>query len=510
LTNLTRFLKTKNKGEIALMLTIVMLAAASIFYANKIADRIQMQEQAQVILWAKAIGEKAKILKLSNEIFLKLAEEERKKVEITSKATQLLANENHDENTTSLFLNIITLNNQIPLIQTDENFVITDFKNIEKNIQRGMVLDKPKYPDFFKYKPIEVFFSDKKNFIFYKESIIYQNISTLIDQSSDQFIGEITNNTSLLPIVLMDKNNKLIQSSNIPEDIKADRKKFDNYVLELTGSQEPIVLDIEPRNTKYLYYQSSNLASFIKWFPIVLYSVLAAILFLAFAAIRNVRKYEKNQIWVGMSKETAHQLGTPISSLSAWLEVLNENEALPEAQRNVVSEMKKDVSRLSLIADRFSKIGSKPKLDKINLHAILQTCFEYLRRRGSKKVHFELKEIPSNLYIEINSQLFEWVIENLVKNAFDSIHNEGAISIVTSYAKDLVYIDVCDSGKGIAPQDREKIFEPGFTTKKRGWGLGLSLCRRIIVEYFNGKIYVLSSKLNLGTTIRVELPLKTS
>lgn len=491
------------------MLAIVALAAVSIYYANRIAERIQIQEQAQVILWAKAIGEKAKILKLSNEIFLKLAEEERKKVEITSRATQLLANENHNENTTSLFLNIITLNNQIPLIQTDENFVITDFKNIEKNVQRGMVLDKAKYPDFFKYKPIEVVFSDKKNFIFYKESIIYQNISTVIDQSSDQFIDEITNNTSLLPIVLMDKNNKLIQSSNIPEDVKTDKKKFDNYVRELTSSQEPIVLDIEPRNTKYLYYRSSNLASFVKWFPIVLYSVLAAILFLAFAAIRNVRKYEKNQIWVGMSKETAHQLGTPISSLSAWLEVLNENEALPEGQRNVVNEMKKDVSRLSLIADRFSKIGSKPKLDRINLHEILTVCFEYLRKRGSKKVHFELKEIPSDIFVEINRQLFEWVIENLVKNAFDSIHNEGEISIQTTFTNNLVYIDVRDSGKGIAPHDIEKIFEPGFTTKKRGWGLGLSLCKRIIVEYFNGKIYVLSSKMNVGTVIRVELPAKT-
>ena len=489
------------------MLAIVVLAAVSIYYANRIAERIQIQEQAQVILWAKAIEEKAKILKLSNAIFLKLAEEERKKVEITSKATQLLANENHNENTTALFLSIITLNNQIPLIQTDENFVITDFKNIEKNVQRGMVLEKAKFPDFFKYKPIEVIFSDKKNFIFYKESIIYQNISTLIDQSSDQFIGEITNNTSLLPIVLLDKNKKRIQTSNIPEDIKADKKKFDDYVRELTSSQEPIVLDIEPRNTKYLYYQSSNLASFVKWFPIVLYSVLAAILFLAFAAIRNVRKYEKNQIWVGMSKETAHQLGTPISSLSAWLEVLNENEALPEAQRNVVSEMKKDVSRLSLIADRFSKIGSKPKLDKINLHEILNTCFEYLKKRGSKKVHFVLSEIPINLCVEINRQLFEWVIENLVKNAFDSIQHEGEIMIETTHAKNLVYIDVRDSGKGIAPQDIEKIFEPGFTTKKRGWGLGLSLCKRIIVEYFNGKIYVLNSKINLGTVIRVELPI---
>jgi signal transduction histidine kinase len=509
LTEILRFLKTKNKGEIALMLVIVVLAAGSIIYANKIAEKIQKQEEAQVILWAKAIGEKAKILKLSNEIFLKLAEEERKKVEITSKATQLLANENHNENTTSLLLDILTLNNQIPLIQTDENFIITDFKNVQKGIQRGEKMEKSKHANFFKYPPIEVAYSNKKNYIFYRESIIYNNISKVIEQSSNQFIDEITNNTSLLPIVLLDKDKNVFQYSNIPEEVKADRKKLNAYISDLTSSKDPIILDIDPNNTKYLYYKSSNLASFIKWFPVVLYAVLGAILFLAFAAIRNVRKYEKNQIWVGMSKETAHQLGTPISSLSAWLEVLHDNESSPEVQINVLTEMKKDVNRLSLIADRFSKIGSKPKLDKINLHEILATCFEYLKKRGSKKVHFELKDVPPSLTVEINRQLFEWVIENLVKNAFDAIHHEGEITIETGTGKGCVYIDVKDSGKGILPKDIEQIFEPGFTTKKRGWGLGLSLCNRIIVEYFNGKIYVLSSKINVGTVIRVELPLNS-
>ena len=275
----------------------------------------------------------------------------------------------------------------------------------------------------------------------------------------------------------------------------------------MVKSNEPIILDIDPKNTKYLYYQSSNLASYVKWFPVVLYSILAAILFLAFAAIRNVRKYEKNQIWVGMSKETAHQLGTPISSLSAWIEVLDENTALPIAQKNVIQEMKKDINRLSLIADRFSKIGSKPKLESINLNQILTSCFEYLRKRGSKKVYFELKPTPSELLVDINPQLFEWVIENLVKNAFDAIHHEGYITIETLAENGIISIDVKDSGKGILPKDIEQIFEPGFTTKKRGWGLGLSLCKRIIVEYFNGKIYVLSSGMNVGTAIRVELPL---
>lgn len=489
------------------MLIIVLLAIVSIVYANRIADSIQKQEEAQVILWAKAIGEKAEILKLSNAIFSSLAEEERKKVEITSKATQLLANEHQNENTTSLFLDIITLNNQIPLIQTNENYTITDYKNLPGTIRIGAQLKKSEFPDFFKYPPIEIAYSNKKNYIFYKESIIYNNISTVIEQSSNQFIKEITNNTSLLPIVLLDRKGKIIQHSNIPEEINKDTSRLSTYINRLVQSQDPIIIDIDPKNVKYLYYKSSNLASYIKWFPIVLYSVLAAILFLAFAAIRNVRKYEKNQIWVGMSKETAHQLGTPISSLSAWLEVLNDNSTFSDAQKNVLAEMKKDVNRLSLIADRFSKIGSKPKLIQVHLNEILDTCFEYLKKRGSKKVHFVLKPVHPAIVVEINHQLFEWVIENLVKNAFDAIQHEGKLSIETHSEKKRVCIDICDSGKGIAPQDVEKVFEPGFTTKKRGWGLGLSLCKRIIEEYFNGKIYVLSSKPQVGTVIRIELPI---
>jgi len=509
LTDFARFLKSKNKGEVALMLLVVILALASIIYANNIAERIQKQEESQVILWARAIGEKAKILKLSNEIFLKLAEEERKKVEITSKATHLLANENHNESTTSLLLDILTLNNQIPLIQTDENLMVTDFKNIQDGVERGKKLDRLKYPLFFRYPPIEIAYSNKKNYIFYRESIIYNNISTVIEQSSNQFINEIKNNSPLIPVVLLDKDKKLFQYSNFPDEILADTIKLNQYIEDLKNSQDPIVLDIDRTNVKYLYYKSSNLATFVKWFPVVLYSVIAALLFLAFAAIRNVRKYEKNQIWVGMSKETAHQLGTPISSLTAWLEVLNDIEAMPSAQKNVITEMKKDVNRLSLIADRFSKIGSKPKLEGVILHEILHACFEYLKKRGSKKVNFELKDVSPKLKVEINRQLFEWVIENLVKNAFDAIQNEGEILITTSDSVNLVCIDVQDTGKGIAPQDIDQIFEPGFTTKKRGWGLGLSLCKRIIEEYFNGKIYVLNSKINVGTVIRIELPLNS-
>lgn len=507
LNPIVRFFKAKNKVEIGIMLVIVGIAATSIFYANKIADRIQKQEEAQVILWAKTISEKAKVLKMSNEIFLKLAEEERKKVEITSKATQLIAIDNYNENTTSLLLDIITLNNQIPLIQTDENYIITDYKNISQPIVKGKKISKSNFNEFFKYPPIEVAYADKKNYIFYKESIIYQNISSVIKQSGQQFVEEITNNTSMLPIVILNSNKQVITSANIPEEYSSNPTKLKSYIEDLTRSQEPIVLDIDPKKITYLYYKSSHLASYIKWFPIVLYAVLGAVFILAFAAIRNVRKYEKNQIWVGMSKETAHQLGTPISSLSAWLEVLYDQENMPDSRRNVLGEMKKDINRLALIADRFSKIGSKPKLESIQLAEILTSCTDYLRKRGSSKIKLELIEIDPSLRVEINRQLFEWVIENLVKNAMDAIQHEGKIAMEVMKIKGRVLIDVKDTGKGMQPEDVDKIFEPGFTTKKRGWGLGLSLCKRIIEEYFYGKIYVLQTKIGIGTVMRIELAL---
>lgn len=501
-----RFFNSKNKREIVILIIVVGIAITTIIYANQLANKIEKQEESQVILWAKAISEKSKVLRLSNEIFLKLAEEERKKVEITSKTTQLMSTENIDDKAGSLFLDIMRLNDQIPIIYTDENLIVTDYRNMEgSENMKGTKLSKAQHPEFFNYPPIEISFLNKKNYIFYRESIIFQKISNIIRQSGNQFIDEITNNSSLLPVILLDKNNKLISSGNIPKEIATNQSKLADYIDNFTQQQKPIIIDIDPQNKKYLYYKKSNIASYIKWFPVGLYTILAILIFLAFSAIKNTRNFEKNQIWVGMSKETAHQLGTPISSLGAWLEVFEESENLAENQRNVLYEMKKDVNRLSLIADRFSKIGSKPKLEAINLSDILSQCFDYLKKRASKKVHFTLLETNPNISIEINRQLFEWVIENVVKNAFDAIPNEGTIQIKTSIENNKVYIDIKDSGKGIQPSETEKIFEPGYTTKKRGWGLGLSLCKRIIEDYFNGKIFILWSKPNLGTTIRIEL-----
>lgn len=500
-----QFFNAKNKRELILLILIALLALATIFYANHLAKKIETQEESQVILWAKAISEKTKVLKLSTEVFQRLAKEERKKVEITANSTQFLISENNSDKL-SFLISILELNDQIPVINTDAKLKILTIKNVEDNtIKIGDYLTKSKHSEYFKYPPVEIDLLGKKQYVYYRESILYQKLTKLTKESSNQFVDEITNNSSQLPVILLDANKKIVDHGNIPKEIEQNDVKFNQYVKELTETQKPIVIDIDPKNKKYLYYQSSNIATYIKWFPIGLYSILAMILILTFSAIRNTRNFEKNQIWVGMSKETAHQLGTPISSLGAWLEVFEESISLSEKEKNLLLEMKKDVNRLSLIADRFSKIGSKPKLESIQLNEIMIVCYDYLKNRASKRIQFSLKPIEDNLYVNINRQLFEWVIENIVKNAFDAIPHDGKVSIITHSDFHTIYIDIVDTGKGIMPKDIQEIFEPGFTTKKRGWGLGLSLCKRIIHEYFDGKIFVLNSKINQGTTIRIEL-----
>ena len=238
----------------------------------------------------------------------------------------------------------------------------------------GTILNKTEHGEFFKYPPIEINILGSKNYIFYQDSKIYQDLTDIILKSSDQFLNEITNNSSLLPIILLDKDGRLIQEGNIPPEIIRDSVAHTQYISNMINSGNPISLDINPQQKLFLYYKNSPVSNYIKWFPIALYAILAILIFTSYRAIRNARNFEKNQIWVGMSKETAHQLGTPISSLSAWLEVLEDSGKSDQSKENVILEMKHDVNRLTLIADRFSKIGSKPKLDIVNLNEFIGHC----------------------------------------------------------------------------------------------------------------------------------------
>lgn len=500
--------KRKNLWELIVLSIASLLALATIILSNYIANNLAEKEAYQVKLWADVIQKKAKLLELSNEIFINLSLDERKKVELNAKATKLIVTES-DNDKLSFFLDILKFNENIPTISTDSKHKILEYRNINNPaIQKDSILDSVLFPEFFKFKPIEIQFEKNINYIYYKESIIFIQLMNYINNSGKLFFNEIGDNTSSLPVLIVDENDSIFQKGNIPDEIWNNKEKKLDFIANIKSSNPPIILELEKGKKKYIYYKNSSIIGYLKWFPIFLYGAIAILIFITYSAISNARKIEKNQIWVGMSKETAHQLGTPISSLGAWLEVFKEdNGHYDEHQKNILNEMEKDINRLSLIADRFSKIGSKPKLESTNLYNILFNSLEYLKLRAPKKVQFELNVLDNEVKVDINKPLFEWVVENLVRNALDAIPHDGKIIVNYIQVQQKVFIDFIDNGKGIST-DFKEIFEPGFTTKKRGWGLGLSLCKRIIEDYFGGKIYVKWSQPYKGTQFRIELPLK--
>jgi len=257
-----------------------------------------------------------------------------------------------------------------------------------------------------------------------------------------------------------------------------------------------------------IYYEKSKLYKHIRFFPLAQILLLSTFLFFAYYLFSTSRKAEQNRVWAGMAKETAHQLGTPISAILGWIEHLKEENLSPVEQKEIVSELRNDVTRLELIADRFSKIGSKPDLKKINLVEELNDCKLYMQRRAPKRVHFDFPDsdhIP--VHANINSHLFDWVIENILRNALDAMSGQGTISVKVSTDDNKAIIDLSDTGKGIDSNKFKSVFDPGYTTKKRGWGLGLSLAKRIIENYHSGKIFVKNSIPNEKTTFSIQLPL---
>ena len=313
----------------------------------------------------------------------------------------------------------------------------------------------------------------------------------------------IQGNTSI-PVILCSETDSVVSYNNIEIPEKNVAQFMTNKVKELRTKNPPIVIDMEDGTYQYLYYDDSIILKRLLVYPYAQLSVVFVFILIAFLALASTKKAEQNKVWVGLSKETAHQLGTPISSLIAWVEYLRTKDIDP----SLLTEMDKDVKRLQLIADRFSKIGSQPELVPSSLNQIMEHVCDYMDRRTSQSIKIK-KELPvHDLIVTINASLFEWVIENLAKNAVDAMGGKaGVITLHVEEEAGKAVIEVSDTGKGIKKKDIGNVFRPGFTTKKRGWGLGLSLARRIVEEYHHGKICVKSSEVGKGTTFRIELKL---
>jgi K+-sensing histidine kinase KdpD len=315
-----------------------------------------------------------------------------------------------------------------------------------------------------------------------------------------EFLSTIIETNNTVPVILTDESDSIISARNFDTHKTGDFRYIRMQLEKIREKNKPIKINLENGHFNLIYYKDSIILTMLIYYPYTQLGIIIFFIFVSYLAFRSSRKAEQNQVWVGMSKETAHQLGTPTSSLAGWIEILQNN--YPEV--SITAELARDVERLEKVTERFSRIGSKPSLTKENVVLLITRTVDYLRSRTSSKVKF-IDEFSSinEVIVPVNPALFEWVIENVSKNAIDAMEGNGEITIRIAETEKNAVIDISDTGKGIPKSAFNKIFNPGFTTKQRGWGLGLSLAKRIIEEYHNGKIFVRHSEVGKGSCIRI-------
>lgn len=493
----------KQKWKWLLFVVAILIVFTSLWYTNNLVRRIADDEKAKVKLWAQAVEKKANLIRFTNDLFTKIKLEERKKAELYAEATKQLAGMNYNSDI-SFVLKVLQDNTTVPVILTDEEGRISASRNLDSLRENDTAYVREQL-NLMKesYAPVVInTYKTHKNFLYYKDSKVFSDIKLVFDKLTLSFLDEVTVNTADVPVIFTDssktvvlqKNNKIDSISILPQNLKVTLDK-------LSQQNPPIAIDLGDGYTKYVFYAESELLTTLKYYPYVQFGVIGLFLLIAYILFSTARKAEQDQVWVGMSKETAHQLGTPLSSLIGW----NEHLRSIGVDESIVNEMNRDIRRLNTITDRFSKIGSQPTLQDENICTVIQNATDYLKQRTSKNVKYEVIVPQKEVHVQLSVPLFEWVIENLCKNAVDAMDGKGQITVLVEEIPEGIAIDISDTGKGIPKSKFKTVFEPGYTTKQRGWGLGLSLCKRIIENYHKGKIYVLRSEPNSGTTFRILL-----
>lgn len=328
-----------------------------------------------------------------------------------------------------------------------------------------------------------------------------KTLATATNNDEVSFAQSFVAQNTTIPVIITDENGNIYDKKNIDtNNVKNVERFMHGKLLEYMQLHPPIIAKYEGGESR-VYYGESYLLKQLKLFPYVQMVIIFLFLIVILIAINTAHRSMQNQVWVGLSKETAHQLGTPLSSFEAWMELLRESQCSPD----LVVEMQKDLDRLKLVADRFSKVGSAPQLVQENIVERVAEMVDYMQKRAPNKVAISMSTNEEDIQLFISGPLFDWVLENLIRNALDALEGQGQISVQVVNHLHMVWVDVTDNGKGIAKHHVKKIFYPGFTTKKRGWGLGLSLSKRIIEKYHHGTLFVKQSELGKGTTFRIVL-----
>ncbi len=343
---------------------------------------------------------------------------------------------------------------------------------------------------------------ERKKVELWAEAIRRLASDNIHSETDISLIEMISNQNTSIPLIVTNDRDSILIDANITYPPQRKEEILTKELRKMKLQNTPIEIFIDEETRQFLYYRESYLLRNLRLFPVIQLLVIFLFIGVAYLAFSASRSAEQNQVWVGMSKETAHQLGTPISSLMAWVEILR----LQDYDSSTLDELEKDVRRLEKITERFSKIGSRPELLVTDLHRVITGTVDYLRRRTSEKVKFEIIVDPAiNWEIPLNEALFSWVIENLCKNAIDAMNGEGSITLTLREKENNLLLDLADTGKGLHKAQFKAIFRPGYSTKKRGWGLGLSLAKRIVENYHKGKIFIRDSEINKGTTFRILL-----